>query len=147
MPFDGLAYTYERLVKNFLLVEEHCKDGSASKGECSCIQDKHLQLIGALGDEGQPLTKDATEKKYFVSVAKWAEVWLEAIYEWVSKTHKYEESMEFYGHLADQCRSLRLMIESGVKPFQSSGCGCEFCVPCKGIKEPQKFQPQPLMEL
>lgn len=69
VAFDDLQYTRDALVKQFLLVQLHGTDGSATDAGCGCIESKHTYTIEGLAEEGQTIATDKKEKEFYAQVS------------------------------------------------------------------------------
>lgn len=126
--FDGLVYTREGLIKQFLLLETHSTDGSAFRENCKCIQERHSFLIEGFADEGQVIAKEAKEKEFYRKVSQWAK---EVRKKAVAMLEKGDsEAKQLYACLADEARKLRLAIEHEEFVFPVETVGCNLCVSC-----------------
>lgn len=63
--FDDLDYTKEALATQLGLIELHSTDGSAEQAGCSCIEEKHLLLVGGLATEGARIATNPKEKQFY----------------------------------------------------------------------------------
>ena len=70
--FDGHDYTERSALEELLLIERHCRDGSAIKAGCACIEEKHLLTLAGLSSEMPTLAKFDGEKEYYMELAAWA---------------------------------------------------------------------------
>ena len=125
MAFDGEKYTNDSLIEELLLIERHCKDGSAAKAHCSCIQDKHMKTVIALAKEGKPLTKNVKLKGFYESLQAYGEKRLQSIYDLIKSEPSMEEEISFYNVLSDEIRLFRVALEN------EDLCGCVGCPLCK----------------
>lgn len=128
VDFDGEAYTDKALIEEMLLIERHAKDGSAAKGGCSCIQDKHMKTVIALAKEGKPLTEKQNKKLFYEQLQTYAEKRLQTIYDLVKRKVSDDTAVNFYNILASEARNWRLNIEG---EYFTQPCGCLGCIPCQ----------------
>lgn len=135
MVFDAEIYQPEALISELLLIEKHCKDGSAAKAHCSCIQDKHMRTVIALADESVPLTKDPAKKNFYFNLSEWGKQALQGIYDHIKRDPTDEQEIKFYDQLDEAVREWRvsLMDENWKVPNVKVPlkCGCKGCVPCQ----------------
>ena len=125
MIFDATKYQPEALIDELLLIERHCKDGSAAKAKCACIQEKHMRTLVALAKESVPLMPD--KSAFFHALSDWGELRLQSIYHHIGENPSESQSVAFYDAIAVESRDWRsqLLDESFKAP-----CGCLGCVPC-----------------
>lgn len=69
MTFNDRDYTFDAIIKQLLLVEVHCKDGSASEENCKCIDTKHLYILEGLAEEGQGFALTSKEQDFYRDLA------------------------------------------------------------------------------
>ena len=135
MVFQGFPYQINSLIEELLEIERHSKDGSAAKGACSCIQDKHMRLVKGLSAEAIPLTKDVKIQSFLNNLSTFAENRLESIYNLIKTNPSLEQSQEFYNKLSVDVREWRIALEQEDWKLPSIehplACGCKLCPPCQ----------------
>jgi len=126
--YEGdLPYTRQKLREQFLLMQEHCTDGSALMG-CGCVPKKHLDLTHAYAGlgyhfleeplekargyaaEGSTIAKDEKEKKFYGWLAPWIDH-THANARKILDSKDREAEKKMWQELGDDAREIRKQIE------------------------------------
>lgn len=66
MVFNDEEYTIEKLLKQFIAVENHAVDGSVLDAGCHCVEGKHLLGWELYAEEGSTIMSEAKKKEFLM---------------------------------------------------------------------------------
>jgi hypothetical protein len=131
--FDGHDYTERSCLEELLLIERHCRDGSAIQAGCACIEEKHLLTLAGLASEMPTLAKAQDEQEFYMNLAQTARQLREQI---LDANFKGDKSLaSTIKKKLSSCIEEAEISCCGKETSDYSGCSCNPVAVCRASIE------------